>query len=518
MPNLNVDEGFALYLAQTRKIEEACVAKELKSRTGDFVYTIKEKGREYSRPSISFKREVDHAMHTCGAETFPSGLETDYSVSPYWYQHIDWNEQQLKLIRDFVKNTNWNLGPFKDAVVNSKGLWHKYLSMQAHQNLPRIDRLTAEGNALRLLDFEIDSKIEELLDHPEFKNLKSKYEFGEELSGGGISISIDILDILKPEQLPPGAYESIMKERAKEVAIPKELTYESLNRHEKRFAIPMKILEIFAAQHYECEHFSSVACNFCGEEFLPQCHTDWLYLTPPKYCDNCLQLCIRSGDEYMFFKNSTENIKELALLGISKFLEHFGFVPASSYSRQELIRDFQSLEVSEKDLEYALKVLSLIPSITTVNELFGSWAHFLNLAGMLEISNRGKGGYRSIASDGHLCLSLGERAICEYLTKHGFEHSKEPMYPKNLEFNPNNLLRADFFVKDTYIEFAGRMQNEDYAKRMTNKEKLAKASKLKWIKLESTSRSDLEGLRAFIEGESKPIGKPKKNVKKGTNA
>jgi hypothetical protein len=518
VPNLNVDEGFAFYLAQTRKIEEACVAKELKSRTGDFVYTIKDKGREYSRPSISFKRDVDRAIHTCGAETFPDGLETDYSVSPYWYEHIDWNKNQLKLIEDFVKNTNWDLEPFKDAVANSKGLWHKYLSMMANETLPRIDRLTAEGNALRLLNSEMDYKIEELLDNPEFKNLKSKYEFGEEPSGGGISISIDILEILKPEQLPPGVYEAIMKEREKEAAIPKEPTYESLNRHEKRFAIPMKILEIFSTKHYKCQHFSLETCNFCKEEFLPQCHIDWLYLTPPKYCDSCLQLCIRSGDGYMFFKNSTENIKQLALLGISKFLEHFGFVPSSSYSRQELIRDFQTLDVSEQDLEYALKVLSLIPSLTTVNELFGSWAHFLNLAGMLEISNRGKGGYRSIATDGHLCLSLGERAICEYLTKQGLEHSKEPMYPKNVEFNPNNLLRADFLVNDTYIEFAGRMQNADYAIRMNNKEKIAKASKMKWIKLESTSRADLERLRAFIEGESRPKGKSPRNVKKGSNA
>jgi len=200
----------------------------------------------------------------------------------------------------------------------------------------------------------------------------------------------------------------------------------------------------------------------------------------------------------MFYKNPVENIKEFALLGVSEFLEHFGFVPASNYSRNEIIRDFQTFDVPEEELEYALKVLSLIPASSTVNELFGSWAHFLNLAGMLEISNRGKGGYRSIASDGHLCLSLGERAICEYLSKEGLIHSKEPLYPKDGELNPNALLRADFLVNETYVEFAGRMQDEDYSLRMANKELLAKSHKLRWIKLESTTRSDLEKMKAFI--------------------
>jgi hypothetical protein len=200
----------------------------------------------------------------------------------------------------------------------------------------------------------------------------------------------------------------------------------------------------------------------------------------------------------MYFKNSEKRICEVALLGIAEFLNHFGYVPASGFSRMDLIRQFQIAKLSQDDLEYALKILALIPSNSTIKELFGSWAHFLNQAGMLEISNRGKGGYRSIATDGHLCLSLGERAICEYLYREKLEHSKEPLYPKHPKLNSNNLLRADFLVGDVYVEFAGRMQNEEYAARMKNKQELAKAKKLKWIKLESSNLSDLEELKTFI--------------------
>lgn len=46
-------------------------------------------------------------------------------------------------------------------------------------------------------------------------------------------------------------------------------------------------------------------------------------------------------------------------------------------------------------------------------------ATFPHSGDLLALTNRGRGGYQSLAMDGHLCLSLGEPTICEYLTKHG---------------------------------------------------------------------------------------------------
>jgi hypothetical protein len=66
----------------------------------------------------------------------------------------------------------------------------------------------------------------------------------------------------------------------------------------------------------------------------------------------------------MFYKNPVESIKDLALLGISEFFDRFGFVPAGNYSRSEIIRDFQTLEVPENELAYALKVLSLMKNVS----------------------------------------------------------------------------------------------------------------------------------------------------------
>lgn len=513
MKNEAVEDGFTFYLKQTDKIEQAYLDKIAKSKKPDEVYDLKVGGRYFDRPSVSFKRTSDSAIHTCGKKSYPDSLEQDYSLSPYWYEHIDWSDTHLEILTTAVGNFRWDREIFTDAVLISKGLWYLYLSAQADDSLSRIDRLGREGNALRYMGVDSDAVIETLANQPEFKNLKSKYEYGEEPSSGAISISIDILDYLKPEQSPPGVYEEILRERQKENALPKKPTFASLNLNEKRFALGMKLVEIFAQEFYTCEHFELTKCRFCEAEFYPQSHTLWLNLTPPNYCDKCLSLCIRSGDNYMFFKNPVKKIEETALLGISEFLNHFGYVPASGFSRMDLIRQFHIAKLSQEELEFGLKILALIPSNTTITEIFGSWAHFLNKGGMLEISNRGKGGYRSIATDGHLCLSLGERAICEFLYREGLEHSKEPMYPGHPELNPNGLLRADFLVGDTYVEFAGRMQNEEYAKRMQNKQQLSKIKKLKWIKLEESTISELENLKKFIQ-----VGTQTKSIKTESKA
>jgi len=156
-------------------------------------------------------------------------------------------------------------------------------------------------------------------------------------------------------------------------------------------------------------------------------------------------------------------------------------------------------------LNFAMKVSSLLPWKDTVSELFGSWAHLLEKSGLLSARQRGRGGHQSIASDGHHCLSLGERAICEFLTKNGMTHEKEPMYPHHAVLNPNGLLRGDFLVNGMIIEFAGMMSNSEYAERMAEKQKLAKALKIGWMKLEASSLNDLSSMLEKIQNKSRNI-------------
>jgi hypothetical protein len=188
------------------------------------------------------------------------------------------------------------------------------------------------------------------------------------------------------------------------------------------------------------------------------------------------------------------------VLGVQLYSDYFGFIPAVGNQKRKVMSELFRSGIDTEELTIALKVSSLLPWKDSVSQLFGSWAHLLESADLLSARQRGRGGHQSIASDGHHCLSLGERAICEFLTKNKITHSKEPIYPHHVKFNPNGLLRGDFLVGDTIIEFAGMMSNKEYAERMATKQKLAKASGLSWLKLEASSLSDLEKmLQAIIE-------------------
>jgi 2-oxoglutarate dehydrogenase complex dehydrogenase (E1) component-like enzyme len=70
---------------------------------------------------------------------------------------------------------------------------------------------------------------------------------------------------------------------------------------------------------------------------------------------------------------------------------------------------------------------------------------------------------------------LGERAVCDWLYARGIAHTTEPQYPRHPEFNPSERLRADWQLGNTFVEFAGMMTSEAYAKKISAKRQLAAA-------------------------------------------
>jgi hypothetical protein len=108
---------------------------------------------------------------------------------------------------------------------------------------------------------------------------------------------------------------------------------------------------------------------------------------------------------------------------------------------------------------------------------FESDLHFINASGLENISHNPKSrGKKSISSCGHVCLSMGERDICEHLFGQGIPHSREPYYgdmtgEKGVtEFGG---MRGDFLIGDTVFEFAGMAGNAEYEMKMTLKQQLA---------------------------------------------
>ena len=108
------------------------------------------------------------------------------------------------------------------------------------------------------------------------------------------------------------------------------------------------------------------------------------------------------------------------------------------------------------------------PSTKYVEESFGSWLNALIQAGVLEDGTRKTSrGIQTIAKDGHVCLSLGEKTIDDYLYTHGIQHEKEPRYPAS-------NYRGDFKVGAIFIEYFGLAGNAEYDAKIKEKIRLCK--------------------------------------------
>ena len=85
-----------------------------------------------------------------------------------------------------------------------------------------------------------------------------------------------------------------------------------------------------------------------------------------------------------------------------------------------------------------------------------------------------------LAEDGHLCLSLAEKEIDDFLYKNEIPHNKEVHYPET-------KLRADWELLGNdariFVEYFGLMANPEYAKRAKHKCELARKNEIKLIEI-----------------------------------
>lgn len=261
----------------------------------------------------------------------------------------------------------------------------------------------------------------------------------------------------------------------------------------------------FLENYWPCSHFAEKKCRLCQESFMPQTSTDWIGNCHPDYCSFCLYLAFRSGGT---LGTSAANLDILKVLGMTEselrlqleasirgFVEFAGFIPPSAFSTKRLLGlAIQEMEASQAD--ECLMWLGILPRVRDVKRFYPSWAHFLDKAGLLtSIPQKGLGGYRSVATDGHLCLSMPERTICEYLYQARIDHEKEPFYPQLGGFS-NTAMRADWLIGETYVEFAGMMGVKSYKEKMLKKVDMAANLGLDLIVVEP---KDLDQLPRIFE-------------------
>jgi transposase len=87
------------------------------------------------------------------------------------------------------------------------------------------------------------------------------------------------------------------------------------------------------------------------------------------------------------------------------------------------------------------------------------------------------GGKRYICRDGHEARSLYEQRVDNWLTEHGLIHKTEPRYPFDTRY------KADFLVRDTYIEVWGVTNNPAYRERKAKKIHFCLANGLQLIQI-----------------------------------
>jgi hypothetical protein len=174
-------------------------------------------------------------------------------------------------------------------------------------------------------------------------------------------------------------------------------------------------------------------------------------------------------------------------------------------SRRQIVLNLYQDSASKDEIIYQFKLMSIIPDFKVAG--LDSILHLLDRAGVLDALNQktGIGGYRSIASNGMACLSIGERMLVEYLVDQNIEFEKEPIYPKHTILNPSGGMRADFKVKDLWVELAGMLNLPEYAARIEKKKKLAKVLGLNLLILKDYQREDLNRLKSRINETHKKV-------------
>lgn len=177
------------------------------------------------------------------------------------------------------------------------------------------------------------------------------------------------------------------------------------------------------------------------------------------------------------------------------------------------LKEISALEFDDQPmLESQIATLHVNPdapvAATTIDQLLllrfaiprrhVAWTLLLEDAGFAEHGLRMGRGTLIRSRDGHLCLSMREKAVCDFLHQHNVPHEREPFYPRDPDYNASGLRRADWMLADgTLVELWGLPKNPEYAAKMTAKRLLAERHGLRLLELFDTS---LPNLPAIFEG------------------
>jgi hypothetical protein len=165
--------------------------------------------------------------------------------------------------------------------------------------------------------------------------------------------------------------------------------------------------------------------------------------------------------------------KEVILQNIPEFVNACRFIPTSNFHPENI--SFCRKIVDPHSWVNIIKAYAKIGHPHHIIDVVGSWNEALLLSCVVtENQIRGARGIICIAKDGHLCLSLQEQFIDNWLYDNNIPHEKEALYPPHELYNKFGRRRVDWKVGETYIEYFGLIDDSAYFQKTLEKIQLAK--------------------------------------------
>jgi len=200
-----------------------------------------------------------------------------------------------------------------------------------------------------------------------------------------------------------------------------------------------------------------------------------------RFCAPCLT-------SHIFSPGKDEMKKEDILEYIRNLTNVIQRIPHANFGERK--SDF--LGFTDDERTEIFRLIKDRPSRKAIKKHFSTWFEALVTAGVIEgDARRNARGIQCLGKDGHTCLSLGEKTICDLLHDLGIKHNKEVKYPEG-------NYRADFEVNGVFIEYFGLDGDPDYDKKSKIKQQICKKHGITLISVYPKDLADLNRLERKI--------------------